>query len=187
MKCPVCGQSDSRVIDSRPTEEGAALRRRRQCDRCGARFTTHERVQSLPLMVVKKDGRREEFNPDKLHGGIAKACNKRPVPADDIARLVQEVETALRQEGGSEILAERIGEIAMERLIHLDQVAYVRFASVYQRFDDVKRFAQVLDRIARRSRRQNRVADVSENGTQVSTERNGRIEDETNLKTSQES
>src|SRR5687768_10518125 len=98
MKCPVCACPDSRVIDSRPTEEGAALRRRRQCDGCGARFTTHERVQYLPLMVVKKDGRREEFNGEKLRRGLEKACNKRPVRTDAVASLVQEVETALRQE-----------------------------------------------------------------------------------------
>jgi transcriptional repressor NrdR len=154
MKCPICAYADSRVIDSRPTEEGAALRRRRQCDRCGARFTTHERVQCLPLMVVKKDGRREEFNADKLRRGIEKACNKRPVPTDAISTLVQEVETAVRQEGLTEIVSDRIGDMAMERLIHLDQVAYVRFASVYQQFDDVKRFAQLLERIGRRTRRQ---------------------------------
>lgn len=155
MKCPVCAHADSRVIDSRPTEEGAALRRRRQCDGCGARFTTHERVQHLPLMIVKKDGRREDFNPDKLYGGIAKACNKRPVPTDAIANLVQSVETALRQEGATEVNSERVGDMAMERLIQLDQVAYVRFASVYQQFDDVRRFAQLLERISRRTRRQN--------------------------------
>ena len=154
MKCPVCGFPDSRVIDSRPSEEGAALRRRRQCDKCGARFTTHERVQHLPLMVVKKDGRREEFSFDKLYGGLAKACNKRPVSTDDIASLVQDVESALRQDGITEVPAERIGDMVMERLIHLDQVAYVRFASVYQRFDDVRRFAQLLERMARRTRRQ---------------------------------
>ena len=153
MKCPICGYADSRVIDSRPTEEGAVLRRRRHCDNCGARFTTHERVQSVPLMVIKKDGRREEFNSDKLYGGIAKACNKRPVPTGDITALVGQVESDLRGEGTPEVSAERVGEIVMERLIHLDEVAYVRFASVYQRFDDVRRFAQLLERIARRARR----------------------------------
>lgn len=156
MKCPVCGHSDSRVIDSRPTEEGAALRRRRHCDQCGARFTTHERVQNMPLMVIKKDGRREEFNGDKLYGGIAKACNKRPVPTGEITFLVSELESDLRREGTLEVSAERVGEMVMERLIHLDEVAYVRFASVYQRFDDVRRFAQILERIARRARRNNK-------------------------------
>lgn len=154
MKCPVCAHPNSRVIDSRPTEESAALRRRRQCESCGARFTTHERVQHLPLMVVKKDGRREDFSADKLYGGIAKACNKRPVPTAAIANLVQSVETVLRQQGAMEVTSDRIGDIAMEHLIQLDQVAYVRFASVYQQFDDVRRFAQVLERIARRTRRQ---------------------------------
>ena len=153
MKCPVCGQPDSRVIDSRPSEEGAALRRRRHCDQCGARFTTHERVQQLPLMVEKRDGRREEFNFDKLRGGIAKACNKRPVASDAITELVRGVEAELRAEGSSEVPAQRIGDMVMERLVGLDQVAYVRFASVYQQFDDVRRFAQLLERIARRTRR----------------------------------
>jgi transcriptional repressor NrdR len=145
MKCPVCGHIDSRVIDSRPTEEGAALRRRRHCDQCGARFTTHERVQNMPLMVIKKDGRREEFNGDKLYGGIAKACNKRPVPIAEITSLVSKLESDLRREGTLEVSAERVGEMVMERLIHLDEVAYVRFASVYQQFDDVRRFAQLLE------------------------------------------
>jgi transcriptional repressor NrdR len=143
---------DTRVIDSRPAEEGALLRRRRSCDACGARFTTHERVLLSPLMVVKKDGRREEFNPDKLQSGIVKACNKRSVSTDQIAALVREVETTLRQEAGNEVNSERVGELVMERLFNLDQVAYVRFASVYQRFDDVKRFAQLLERMSRRNR-----------------------------------
>lgn len=156
MKCPVCGHIDSRVIDSRPTEEGAALRRRRHCDQCGARFTTHERVQNMPLMVIKKDGRREEFNGDKLYGGIAKACNKRPVPTGEITSLVSELESDLRREGTLEVSSERVGEMVMERLIHLDEVAYVRFASVYQRFDDVRRFAQLLERISRRTRRKSK-------------------------------
>lgn len=155
MKCPICGNNDSRVIDSRPTEEGTALRRRRHCENCGARFTTHERIQHLPLMVIKKDGRREEFNGDKLYSGLAKACNKRPVPTAEIAALVSDLESDLRREGILEISSERVGEMVMERLIHLDEVAYVRFASVYQRFDDVRRFAQLLERIARRTRRQN--------------------------------
>lgn len=154
MKCPICGHIDSRVIDSRPTEEGAALRRRRHCEQCAARFTTHERVQQLPLMIIKKDGRREEFNSDKLYGGLAKACNKRPVPTAAITTLVADLESDLRREGILEVSSERMGELVMERLIHLDEVAYVRFASVYQRFDDVKRFAQLLERISRRTRRQ---------------------------------
>ena len=161
MKCPQCGQLNTRVIDSRPAEEGTTLRRRRSCDQCGARFTTHERVLQVPLVVVKKDGRRESFAPEKLSGGIAKACNKRPVPIDKINQLVDDVETTLRQEGKTEINSTRIGELVMERLFHLDQVAYVRFASVYQRFDDVRRFAQLLERMSRRARRYSAAANIS--------------------------
>lgn len=152
MKCPHCGQPDTRVIDSRPGEEGTLLRRRRLCDACGSRFTTHERVLHVPLVVVKKDGRREEFSPQKLRSGIAKACNKRSVATEDIAKLVDDVEAELRAEVGAEVQSERIGELVMERLFSLDEVAYVRFASVYQRFDDVRRFAQLLERMSRRAR-----------------------------------
>lgn len=164
MKCPQCGQPDTRVIDSRRAEEGSLLRRRRLCDACGHRFTTYERVLHVPLIVVKKDGRREEFAPDKLRSGIAKACNKRSVATEDIAQLVNEVEIELRAEGGAEIASERIGELVMERLFHLDQVAYVRFASVYQRFDDVRRFAQLLERMSRRARQRSSTK-ATANGT----------------------
>ncbi|MDQ3815203.1 MAG: transcriptional regulator NrdR [Armatimonadota bacterium] len=152
MRCPNCGQSDTRVIDSRPAEEGTLLRRRRLCDHCGTRFTTHERILQTPLVVVKKDGRREEFSQEKLYSGIAKACNKRSVPTDAITRLVEDIESTLRQEAGTEVESGHIGELVMEQLYHLDQVAYVRFASVYQRFDDVRRFAQLLERMSRRAR-----------------------------------
>ncbi len=152
MKCPHCHHQDTRVIDSRPIEDGALLRRRRQCDYCDARFSTHERVISSPLIVVKKDGRREEFSGDKLRGGIVNACNKRPVATADIERAVEEIEANLRRESGSEVPVERVGELVMATLLALDQVAYVRFASVYQQFDDVKLFAQLLDRMNRRNR-----------------------------------
>ena len=152
MKCPLCGAQDTRVIDSRPTEEATTLRRRRHCDACAGRFTTHERVVEVPLLVVKKDGRREEFQPDKLRGGILKACNKRPVSLDSINELIRNLEMTLRAESRSEVTGTQIGEMVMERLFHLDQVAFVRFASGYQRFDDVKRFAQLLDRMSRRNR-----------------------------------
>lgn len=152
MKCPHCHHQDTRVVDSRPIEEGALLRRRRQCDHCGARFSTHERVISAPLIVVKKDGRREEFSGDKLRRGIVSACSKRPVATGDIENAVEEIEAALRRESNSEVPAERVGELVMEKLLTLDQVAYVRFASVYQQFDDVKLFAQLLDRMNRRHR-----------------------------------
>jgi transcriptional repressor NrdR len=143
---------DTRVIDSRPAEESTILRRRRHCDSCGGRFTTHERLVEAPLLVVKKDGRREEFRADKLRGGLLKACNKRDVSVDEINGLIRDVESTLRAEGKSEIEAAIIGEMVMERIFHLDQVAYVRFASVYQRFDDVRRFAQLLERMSRRNR-----------------------------------
>lgn len=152
MKCPHCHHQDTRVVDSRPIEEGALLRRRRQCDHCGARFSTHERVISVPLFVVKKDGRREEFSSDKLRRGIVSACSKRPVATADIENAVEEIEATLRRESSSEVPAERAGELVMEKLLMLDQIAYVRFASVYQQFDDVKLFAQLLERMNRRHR-----------------------------------
>lgn len=167
MKCPHCGKNGSRVIDSRPAEGGSILRRRRHCEHCNTRFSTHERVLEQPLVVVKKDGRREEFNAEKLRGGIVKACNKRSVSTDTINKLLFEIECKLRAETSSETNVERIGEIVMEKLFELDQVAYVRFASVYQRFDDVKRFAQILERISRRSRRagDSRGANAAEEST----------------------
>ena len=113
---------------------------------------THERVVEAPLIIVKKDGRREEFQPDKLRGGLTKACNKRPVSADQISELIRDVEAALRADSKSEFDAHDLGELVMDRLFHLDQVAYVRFASVYQRFDDVRRFAQLLERMSRRNK-----------------------------------
>ncbi len=152
MRCPQCGAVDTRVVDSRAAQDGWILRRRRHCDNCNTRFTTHERVALSPLIIVKKDGRREEFDPEKLRHGVLKACNKRPVAMDAVDMLVQETEQALRSETKAEVPAGRIGELVMERLFDLDQVAYVRFASVYQRFDDVKRFAQLLERMTRRSR-----------------------------------
>lgn len=152
MKCPHC-HFDTRVVDSRPVEDGTALRRRRHCDNCGARFTTFERVAVAPLVVVKKDGRREEFSPAKLRAGLTKACSKRPVATSDIENAVSEIEVELRREGQSEVAAERVGELVMEKLLGLDQVAYVRFASVYQQFDDVRLFALLLERIGRRPRK----------------------------------
>ena len=153
MKCPSCGSIDTRVIDSRPAEDGLVLRRRRLCEACESRFTTYERVLEAPLVIVKRDGRREDFNAAKLRGGIIKACNKRMVSMDAINDLAANIEKTLRAETKSEIDTDRLGEMVMERLFQLDQVAYVRFASVYQRFDDVKRFAQLLERMTRRSRR----------------------------------
>jgi transcriptional repressor NrdR len=160
MKCPQCSHSDTRVSDSRPAEDGAILRRRRICDNCGFRFTTHERTLLSPLIVVKKDGRREEFNADKLRNGLVKACNKLPVATNDIQDMIADVEAALRQESVSEAASEHIGELVMERLFLLNEVAYVRFASVYQRFDDVRRFAKLLEGMSRRARRKSGKADT---------------------------
>jgi len=155
MKCPICHCADTRVVDSRPVEDGAALRRRRQCEGCGARFSTFERGAQSPLMVVKRDGRREEFSPDKLRYGLVKACSKRPVATSDIERSVAEIEAQLRRDGTSEVGAARVGELVMETLFALDQVAYVRFASVYQGFDDVALFAQLLERMRARKGKNN--------------------------------
>jgi transcriptional repressor NrdR len=152
MKCPFCGAADTRVVDSRPAEDGMILRRRRHCELCASRFTTHERLVESPLLLVKKDGRREEFQSAKLRSGLLKACNKRPVALEAIDALIRDVETTLRSESKGEVDASMVGELVMTRLFLLDEVAYVRFASVYQRFDDVRRFAQLLERMSRRQR-----------------------------------
>lgn len=149
MKCPHCGFQDTRVVDSRPAEDNTMLRRRRLCDQCNHRFTTHERLAQTRLIVVKKDGRREPFHRDKLRAGLDNACTKLAIPIDEIERIIAEVEALLRQETGSEVTTDRIGDEVMERLYTLNEVAYVRFASVYQRFEDVKRYAQLLERLPR--------------------------------------
>ncbi len=180
MKCPICGHLDTRVIDSRPAEGGNALRRRRSCDHCDHRFTTHERLAVTPLYVIKKDGRREEFQEEKLRNGVANACNKRPVSVDDITALVDDVAQTLRQEGKGEVDSFVIGEHVMQRLFQLDQVAYVRFASVYQRFDDVKRFAQLLERMTRSAKRLKRPgARLSNQELEINDETKDDIKDET--------
>jgi transcriptional repressor NrdR len=142
-------------------EEGRALRRRRACDGCNSRFTTHERLVQAPIILAKKDGRREEFNAEKLRNGVAKACNKRNVSTEQISGLVADVEATLRQDSSAEIPSAKVGELVMERLFLLDQVAYVRFASVYQRFDDVRRFAQLLERMSRRARGAKSISDTN--------------------------
>ena len=142
MRCPYCTEGDSRVIDSRELEQ--SVRRRRECLRCGARFTTYERPETVRLMVVKKDGRREEFEPHKLMDGIRKACAKRPVSTEDIEQVVGEIESELVRHAGSEVPSQLIGEIVMNRLRELDEVAYVRFASVYRQFKDVDSLAEEI-------------------------------------------
>ncbi len=140
MKCPFCGYIDDKVIDSRSSSDGNAVRRRRECLKCGKRFTTYEYVEEMPLMVVKKDGRREPFDRKKILGGIQKACEKRPVSSEKIEDLVAEVEHEIYRKFDKEDHSENIGELIMDKLAKLDEVAYVRFASVYRQFKDVNQF-----------------------------------------------
>ena len=147
MKCPFCSYRDSRVIDSRAVEDGTSIRRRRECPDCGRRFTTYEKYEETPLVVSKKDGRRELFDAKKLLGGLLKAFEKRPVPYEKVQEIADSVERELRMNGESEVESTRIGELVMQHLEETDQIAYVRFASVYRQFADVKNFMQELERI----------------------------------------
>ena len=147
MKCPYCGYNESKVIDSRPAEENNSIRRRRECLSCARRFTTYETVESLPLMVVKKDGSRQSFDRSKVLGGVIRACEKRPVPYQDMEGLVSEIEQVLQNQMDREISSARIGELVMERLKKLDEVAYVRFASVYREFKDIDTFLSELNKL----------------------------------------
>lgn len=144
MRCPYCRFSDSKVLDSRPTVEGHSIRRRRECGSCGKRFTTYERVDELPLQVVKKDGRREAFNRQKLLQGLLKACQKRPVPTEKLETIVEGIERELRNTMEREAKSAYIGELVMDSLRGLDEVAYVRFASVYREFRDAESFMEEL-------------------------------------------
>ena len=147
MKCPFCSYRDSRVIDSRAVEDGTSIRRRRECPDCGRRFTTYEKYEETPLVVSKKDGRRELFDAKKLLGGLLKAFEKRPVPYEKVQEIADSGERELRMNGESEVESSRIGELVMQHLEETDQSAYVRFASVYRQFADVKNFMQELARI----------------------------------------
>lgn len=147
MRCPFCENPDTKVIDSRPTEEGHAIRRRRECDNCNKRFTTYEKVEEMLLMVVKKDGRREVFDRSKILNGIIKACEKRPVPMLEIEKVVNEIERGLNNLMEKEVQSEFIGELIMEQLKKLDEVAYVRFASVYRQFTDVNTFVSEIEKL----------------------------------------
>ena len=140
MRCVFCGHEDSKVLDSRPVEEGKAIRRRRECLACGKRFTTYERVEELPLVVVKTDNRRELFVPNKILNGLIKACDKRSVPMHVLENIVTDVERELSNHMEREVSSKKIGELVMQRLRSVDQVAYVRFASVYRNFEDVSTF-----------------------------------------------
>ncbi len=147
MRCPYCESPDTRVIDSRPTEEGHAIRRRRGCEKCGKRFTTYEKVEENIIMIIKKDGRREVFDRNKVMNGIVKACEKRPVAMADIERVVTEIERGLNNLMEKEVESTFIGELVMEQLKKLDEVAYVRFASVYRQFTDVNTFIKEIEKL----------------------------------------
>ncbi|HBG75603.1 transcriptional regulator NrdR [Eubacteriales bacterium mix99] len=147
MKCPFCFAVDSKVVDSRPTDEGTMIRRRRECAHCGKRFTTYEKVEHIPILVVKKDGRREVFDSDKILSGLLKACEKRPITMKDLEALVQDIEKQVYNSLDREITSQRIGEMVMERLKSLDEVAYVRFASVYRQFKDINTFVEELNKL----------------------------------------
>ena len=147
MKCPYCAYLESKVVDSRPADEGASIRRRRECLSCHKRFTTYETVESLPLMVVKKDGSRQSFDRNKVLSGLIRACEKRPVSYQAMEGLVAEIEQALQNQMDREVSSAEIGELVMERLKRLDEVSYVRFASVYRQFKDINTFMAELNKL----------------------------------------
>ncbi|CDA28819.1 MULTISPECIES: transcriptional regulator NrdR [Eubacterium] len=144
MKCPFCGEENTKVIDSRPAEENNSIRRRRQCEVCGKRFTTYEKVETIPLIVIKKDDNREPYDRSKIERGIVRSCHKRPVSYDQIVSTVEEIEAEIFNKEEKEISSNEIGEIVMDKIKELDQVAYVRFASVYREFKDVNTFMDEL-------------------------------------------
>ena len=150
MKCPFCSYRDSRVVDSRAVEDGSSIRRRRECPQCGKRFTTYEKYEETPLVVSKKDGRRELFDAKKLLSGLLKAFEKRPVPYEKIQSIAESIERELRMNSDSEVPSAQIGELVMQHLEKTDQIAYVRFASVYRQFADVRNFIQELERIIKK-------------------------------------
>lgn len=147
MKCPYCGYSESKVIDSRPTDEGERIRRRRECLNCAKRFTTYEVIETVPVVVVKKDKSREAFDLNKLLNGLLRACEKRPVPLETLERIVDEIETLLQNSLDREVPSTLIGTYAMDKLKKVDEVAYVRFASVYREFKDINTFMDELNKI----------------------------------------
>lgn len=147
MKCPYCGKDSTRVIDSRPADDGTSIRRRRLCDSCGKRFTTYEKVETIPLIIIKKDNTREQYDRSKIEKGILRACHKRPVSVEQIKNLVDEVEAELFAREEKEIPSSVIGELVMDKLKDLEAVAYVRFASVYREFKDINTFMTELKKV----------------------------------------
>ncbi|MBI4278150.1 MAG: transcriptional repressor NrdR [Armatimonadetes bacterium] len=154
MHCPYCGHEETRVLDSRPAEEGAAIRRRRECVKCTRRFTTYERVDATPLMVVKRDGRREPFDRQKILTGLVRACQKRPISTETLAQIALDVEREIRNLGEHEISSLEIGERVIERLRHLDEVAFVRFASVYRRVTRLESLVEEIESLRARKQRE---------------------------------
>ncbi|MCD6589766.1 transcriptional repressor NrdR [Candidatus Woesearchaeota archaeon] len=148
MKCPFCGYGESTVLETRDTENG--IRRRRQCLKCGKRFTTYERIEHSPLVVIKKNGIREQFDKEKLRRGIIKACEKRPISIEQINKIIDEIESELYSRGEQEVKSKKIGELVMKKLKKLDKVAYIRFASVYREFRDLEDFEKELKKLSRR-------------------------------------
>ena len=149
MKCPYCGFEESKVIDSRPADEGERIRRRRECLSCGKRFTTHEVIETVPIIVVKRDKSREVFDRNKLRTGILHACEKRPVSLDQVEKIVDSIESSLQASLDREVTSGKIGELAMDQLKNVDEVAYVRFASVYRQFKDINTFMDELTKLLR--------------------------------------
>ncbi|HIR51848.1 MAG TPA: transcriptional repressor NrdR [Candidatus Onthovicinus excrementipullorum] len=147
MKCPFCSYEESKVIDSRPTDEGERIRRRRECMKCGKRFTTYEIIESVPILVIKRDKSREVFDPAKLLNSMLRACDKRSVPIDVLETAVTDIEQALQNSLDREVTSKQIGELAMEKLKEIDEVAYVRFASVYRQFKDISTFKEELNKL----------------------------------------
>ena len=147
MRCPYCNQDNTRVVDSRPVEENNSIRRRRMCDACGRRFTTYEKVETIPLIVIKKDQNREQYDRGKIEAGILRACYRRPVPVERINSTIDAIEAKIFNTEDREISSSKIGEIVMEELKNLDEVAYVRFASVYREFKDVNTFMKELSKL----------------------------------------
>lgn len=153
MKCPQCNYPDTKVVDSRLVGEGASIRRRRECLQCSQRFTTYEHIEQLPLMVIKRDGRRQPFDRERIVAGLVKACQKRPVSIDQMEQIAQEIERDIQKKFDREVASKDIGELVMERLARLDEVAYVRFASVYRQFRDVSQFMSELKGIIHKSKK----------------------------------
>ena len=161
MKCPFCNEDDTRVIDSRPADDNTAIRRRRQCENCGKRFTTYEKLETMPLMVVKKDQSRVPYDRSKIESGIVASCHKRPISTIQINKIVDEIENEIFSSGDREVQTSRIGELVMEKLKKLDKVAYVRFASVYREFKDVNTFVDEIGKLLKTQEHEHRLDESS--------------------------